>query len=405
MAPPSFRIAGGVQQPARGFRIEFSQALQRAIFFFRQNLDPHGGGHVHGAGLRLEFFPGLQRLPVIADVPAVFWRFRRTIIENDFARLWVVPNHIRLAAAVFHLVERPHFFRLRFQPGLHLGPVKPGMARHVLLKAGFQACQQRLPFFCRQRLPFFCRRALRIGLTVIHAVRYPLLSKGDTLRIDPCGCSRCHHFTPIFIKFVNLRHSGARRHALGRCEKRAVRDYNPPMKNILLIALIVACILLVLLVTMQFNDEMDWGLFDFVIAGVLLFGAGLAFSLVARQAQGIVYRAAVGAALGTALLLVWVNIAVGVIGSEDNPANLMYIAVLAVLAIGALLVRFRAHAMAGVLVATALAQALVAVIALLSEAPPEAAEILMVNGFFIALWLGSALLFWRAGAALKRQPV
>jgi hypothetical protein len=37
-----------------------------------------------------------------------------------------------------------------------------------------------------------------------------------------------------------------------------------------------------------------------------------------------------GLAVGTALFLVWSNLAVGLIGSENNPANMMYLGVLAV---------------------------------------------------------------------------
>ena len=62
--------------------------------------------------------------------------------------------------------------------------------------------------------------------------------------------------------------------------------------------------------------------------------------------------------------------------------------------------------MARALIATALAQALVAVIALIAgmhQAPyTSVGEILGLNGFFIALFLGSALLF--LNAARERTP-
>ena len=106
------------------------------------------------------------------------------------------------------------------------------------------------------------------------------------------------------------------------------------IKNILLIALAVGFILLLVWLAMQITDEVAWNMADFVIAGALLFGTGLAYELVARKVDSIAYRAAVGVALAAALLLVWMNLAVGIIGSEDNPANLMYIGVLAVLIIG-----------------------------------------------------------------------
>jgi hypothetical protein len=116
------------------------------------------------------------------------------------------------------------------------------------------------------------------------------------------------------------------------------------------------------------------------------------------------YRAAVGLALGSALLLVWVNGAVGIIGSENNEANLMYGGVLVVGAIGAIVARFKPEGMARALFATALAQTLVAVIALVGRlGSPNSGplEIVTVNGFFVALFVGSAVLFWKAA---RRQP-
>lgn len=111
------------------------------------------------------------------------------------------------------------------------------------------------------------------------------------------------------------------------------------------------------------------------------------------------YRTAVGLALGSALLLAWVNGAVGIIGSEDNEANLMYGGVLVVGAIGAIIARFKPEGMARALFATALAQTLVAVIALVGQMGTPSSgplEIVSVNGFFVALFVGSAALFSKA---------
>ena len=147
-----------------------------------------------------------------------------------------------------------------------------------------------------------------------------------------------------------------------------------------------------------------WSLADFVFAGALIFGTGLASVLAARKAGNTAYRAAVGVALAAAFILVWVTGAVGIIGSEDNNANLMYFGVLAVGIIGAIVARLRPRGMARALFATALAQASVAGIVLifglgLPWSPPL--EILALNGFFVALFLGSAWLFRNAA---REQP-
>jgi len=171
-----------------------------------------------------------------------------------------------------------------------------------------------------------------------------------------------------------------------------MRTYNTAYRFAVGVALATAFILLIPLLAAP-----TWTLFDFVFAGALIFGTGLTYVLAARKAGNIAYRAAVGVALAAAFILVWVVGAVGIIGTEDDNANLMYVGVLAVGIIGAIIARFRPHGMARALFATALAQALVAVIALIfglgSGSPPGVLGILILNGFFVALFLGSALLF------------
>jgi hypothetical protein len=106
-----------------------------------------------------------------------------------------------------------------------------------------------------------------------------------------------------------------------------------------------------------------------------------------------VYKFAVGLTLAAAFILIWTNLAVGIIGEPDDLANLMFIGVLTIGSIGAIIARFEPQGMARALFATALAQALVAVIAL--------GAILSLNGILTALWVSSAWLFRHAA---RKQP-
>ena len=161
-----------------------------------------------------------------------------------------------------------------------------------------------------------------------------------------------------------------------------------------------AFVLLLPLVAMQFTNEVNWDGTDFVLFGAMMALACGTFELAARATANRAYRAAVGVAVVAAFILVWINLAVGIIGSEDNPANLMYGGVLAVGIIGALIVRFQPVGMARALTATALAQALVGVVALTagfgSAAPSFPEAIVFLTGFFAALWFLSAWLFRKA---------
>ena len=183
---------------------------------------------------------------------------------------------------------------------------------------------------------------------------------------------------------------------------------NTTYKAAIRIALATGFILLLPLLAMQFTNEVVWDLADFIVAGVLLFGTGLTYKLAAIKVGNIVYRSAVGLALTAAFILIWVNGAVGIIGSENNDANLMYGGVLAIGIIGAIIVRFQPYEMARAMFATALAQMLVPVIALIIW-PPQVISwgaagvfgVFVLNAFFVMLWVGSALLFRNA---TREQP-
>jgi hypothetical protein len=158
-----------------------------------------------------------------------------------------------------------------------------------------------------------------------------------------------------------------------------------------------ALVLLVPLVAMQFTDEVNWSVGDFVIAAVLLFGSLGAYELAARMTGNASYRAGFGVAITAVFLLLWVNGAVGITDSDADV--LFFLSVPTVGFIGAILARFQPPGMARAMFAMALVLALIAVIALMAGIIPaynSAFEILGITGFFVMLFVGSALLFREA---------
>lgn len=153
----------------------------------------------------------------------------------------------------------------------------------------------------------------------------------------------------------------------------------------------VAFLLLLPFFAMQITTEVDWDETDFIVFGAMLVMACGAYELAARATGNRAYRAAVALALAAAFSLVWMNLAVGIIGTEDNPLNLMYGVVLTVGAAGAVIARFQPRGMARAMVAAALAQVMVAVVAQITG---HFTWVLTVA--FVALWLGSASLFGKA---------
>ncbi|HEY1072935.1 hypothetical protein [Brevundimonas sp.] len=75
---------------------------------------------------------------------------------------------------------------------------------------------------------------------------------------------------------------------------------------------LIAALLLLPLIAMQFTREAAWDAADFAFAGVLLIGAGLIFELTAWWTKKRVWRLAIGAVLVLAVLLIWADAAVGV---------------------------------------------------------------------------------------------
>jgi hypothetical protein len=159
-------------------------------------------------------------------------------------------------------------------------------------------------------------------------------------------------------------------------------------------------LLLAPLVAMQFSAGMAWTAFDFAFAGGLLAAVCLGFELVFRSGRNAAYRTAALLAIAAGVLLVLINGAVGIIGSEQEDANLLFGAVVGVALLGALAARFRPMGMAWAMAAAALVQLLVP-LAAVALWPATASlvwtpQVLALTGVFTAVWLASAWLFRKA---------
>jgi hypothetical protein len=142
----------------------------------------------------------------------------------------------------------------------------------------------------------------------------------------------------------------------------------------------------------RISGTVAWDVGDFVFLAILLTGLGLAYELALRVSNRSAYRAAAAIAIAAGLLSIWINLAVGIVGSEDNPANLIYAAVTAVAVAGAIIARFLPLGMARTMVATAVAQVLIFLVALIAGLGFTGP----ITVFFAGLWLVSAWLFQRA---------
>ena len=156
-------------------------------------------------------------------------------------------------------------------------------------------------------------------------------------------------------------------------------------------------LLLVPFVAMQMTRDVNWTAADFLFAAVLFGSVGLAIEYLVRKSNSVAYRWGAALAVIAAVLTVWVNAAVGMIGAEDNPHNLLFGAVLFVALAGSILARFEARGMCRVMVATAIAQVAVAAAGLSTDQRGA-----MLSMGFAIPWLLAAALFRSATASHGR---
>ncbi|MDO8492478.1 MAG: hypothetical protein Q7S34_02460 [bacterium] len=179
----------------------------------------------------------------------------------------------------------------------------------------------------------------------------------------------------------------------------------------MIVWIITLALILLIPLAMQFQpftDEVQWG--EAVAYGIILLVLGGTYELWQwLKTRSGAYRFAFGVGLAGVFLLGWVSGAVGIIGSENQPVNLMYWAVPAVLLIGSLISRFKPSGMARALFAAAFVQMLIPVVALIIS--PEVSwgnagviGVFVFNSIFAVLFVVSALLFRRVSPIRGKLP-
>ena len=156
-------------------------------------------------------------------------------------------------------------------------------------------------------------------------------------------------------------------------------------------------------VAMQLRAEgVDWSPGDFIFAGTIFAIIGGLLELAVWKIRNGWYRAGVAVALLGYLLVIWSNLAVGIVGSEQNPANQLFFLALLIGIVGACVSRFRSKGMSYSMLVTAASLLIAFAIASMgSTDEPFAHHAVEIAGtsIFAALLLGSAWLFRRAALA------
>ena len=175
---------------------------------------------------------------------------------------------------------------------------------------------------------------------------------------------------------------------------------NPPRRTMTAIArrplwIAASALFLAPAVAMLLTQEVAWGPGDFALFGGMLLAVCGAYEFAVRFSAHRSYHLGVALTAVGMFLLVFVNLAVGIIGGEDNPANLAFFAIPLVGLIGAALTRARALGLARTLTVMAAMQVAAAFLAPASEWAP----MLIGTAVFVALWTAAAQAFRSAARA------
>jgi hypothetical protein len=86
-------------------------------------------------------------------------------------------------------------------------------------------------------------------------------------------------------------------------------------KRLVTILATAIAILLIPLIAMKYTNEVNWKIFDFLVAGILLIGTGLTLEFILRKIKTIRYRIIFVITLFVVLFLIWAELAVGIFGT------------------------------------------------------------------------------------------
>jgi hypothetical protein len=155
-------------------------------------------------------------------------------------------------------------------------------------------------------------------------------------------------------------------------------------------------------IAMAFFPEagVDWSGSDFVAMGLLLFITCVTVEVGAHLADDVFYLGGVICAAGAGFVTVWANLAVGMIQELSNPANLVFLGVLALAVLGSVAMRFRAAGLSKVMIATGIAQALVGITVAVAGLD-EARTGLLIAAFALPWWLAAAAFRVSANGGLR----
>lgn len=144
---------------------------------------------------------------------------------------------------------------------------------------------------------------------------------------------------------------------------------------------------------------MSWDALDFLVAAGLIGATGLALVPLFRNGHAPAYRLAATTAVVGCLALVWVNLAVGLVGSAANDFNVLYAFVPLLGLVGTLISRASARGLGLTAAGMAILMVVLLAASIVTQPDAFAAPGTGLHILFIAVFAFSAWQFLRAHQA------
>lgn len=153
-------------------------------------------------------------------------------------------------------------------------------------------------------------------------------------------------------------------------------------------------------VAMQFTKEVNWDETDFIFAAVIFGIVGGLIELAVRKSANWYFRLGSMFAVLAGFMVIWSNLAVGMIGNEDNTVNLWFGAVLLIAITGSITSRFFGGILPQTMFAAGSLQVAIGLFAGILDTDLRGGIFTIVLS---AAWFISSLLFWCAHRSGSRQ--
>jgi predicted membrane channel-forming protein YqfA (hemolysin III family) len=152
------------------------------------------------------------------------------------------------------------------------------------------------------------------------------------------------------------------------------------------------------LVAMQFTSEVNWDETDFIVASIIFGIVGGLIELAVRISKNWFFRFGAMFAVLAGFMVVWSNLAVGMIGNEDNPVNLWFGVVLLIAIAGSATSRLHKAVLPAAMFAAGVVQASIGLFAGILGSDPRGG----VFSIVLALpWIIAGALFANARHASR----